>query len=297
MALAVYAAFMACLVIWLSLHTGQTAVERFNLIPRAETKVQRPDYLMSTTIAPVSMSPSRLKFDAVQGVGRIAIIISELGLSDIATQRAILDLPPQITLSFSAYTDRLAFWLEQSRTAKHETLLSIPMEPQTFPKDDPGPKALMARNSTDDNMEMLRSLLLQGNGYVGLTNFLGSRFMTDSRNLEIFFQYLKDIGLLFVDGSFSTSSVAPKTAFDVNLPFIRSDVVIDETATDSAIRDKLKKLEEIASRQGYAVGLASPYPVTFAVLKEWSTTLKGKNLALAPISAVTEYSREQRQSP
>jgi polysaccharide deacetylase 2 family uncharacterized protein YibQ len=53
-----------------------------------------------------------------------------------------------------------------------------------------------------------------------------------------------------------------------------------------AIESRLHQIEREARTTGFAVGMASPYPITIEILDRWIRTLDHKGLALAPISAL-----------
>ena len=57
--------------------------------------------------------------------------------------------------------------LDAARLAEHEYLLSIPMEPQGFPLNDPGKQALMTNLSPEQNRTRLDWVLSRIAGYVG----------------------------------------------------------------------------------------------------------------------------------
>src|SRR3546814_12743228 len=74
---------------------------------------------------------------------RIAVVLTGLGLSDSATQAAIEQLPAAATLSFSPYARGLERWIALARSSGHEALIDLPLEPTTFPNEEPGPHALV----------------------------------------------------------------------------------------------------------------------------------------------------------
>ena len=297
-----YALLAGGIYAWLAGQAAHTVEQRKATIPRIEVKIAGPagavpapsaEAAEDATTGPVT-APEVSSFIVPEGMNRIALVVSDMGLSERDTEKAVINLPPEVTLSFSAYAQRLPFWLEQSHNARHETLLSIPMEPQSFPKDDPGPKALMARNSVEENMETLHEIMDQGQGYVGFSNFQGSRFMADAKKLRPVFQYMKDIGMIFLDTAPDISTATLETVSETRVPYLKADVTLDGVPTDVAIRDNLRRLESIAAKQGYAVGLVSAYPVTFNAIAEWLPTLKSRNIALTPLSSVAAFARAQQ---
>jgi uncharacterized protein len=225
-------------------------------------------------------------FDANDRRPRIAVIISELGLSSAATTAAIQTMPPDISLAFSPYADGLGQWIGLARAAGHEVLLNLPMEPINFPANDPGPRALLTSLSAQQNLERLDWVLGRMQGYVGVTNHMGSRFTTMPEAVKPVLTAINDRGLMFVDSRASARSIAAKLASDIGLPRAINDRQIDQEASRPAIDGRLAEIERIARETGSAVAMAEPYPVSLERLREWLPTLETKGLVLAPITAV-----------
>ena len=105
---------------------------------------------------------------ATPGPPRVAVVITGLGLSKAVSEQAVERLPPQVTLSFSPYSDALDQWIPRARAMGHEVMIDLPMEPASFPLDDPGPQALLTGMEPEDNLRRLRWFLDKGRGYSGV---------------------------------------------------------------------------------------------------------------------------------
>ncbi|MCG8652224.1 MAG: divergent polysaccharide deacetylase family protein, partial [Pirellulales bacterium] len=192
----------------------------------------------------------------------IAIVISSLGLSRAATRAAIQQLPGPVTLSFAPYANRLDQWVNLARLAGHEVLIDLPMEPVGFPRNDPGPKALLTDLETRENLDRLSWVLSRTAGYVGVINHMGSRFTQSEEHLRPVLSALRNRGLMFVDSRSAPGSIAAGLASDLQLPRAFNDRFIDAEASRPAIDARLAELEDIATRRGIAVGVGFPFPVT-----------------------------------
>ena len=71
------------------------------------------------------------------------VVVTGLGLATDVSETAIRTLPAAVSLSFTPYAKDLETWISLARSQGHEVLLDLPMEPTTFPNDDPGPRALI----------------------------------------------------------------------------------------------------------------------------------------------------------
>ncbi len=227
-------------------------------------------------------------FDGQDPRPRIAVVVTGLGLSATATEAAMQQLPGAVTLAFAPYAKRLDEWIAQARAAGHEVLLDLPMEPRDYPRDDPGPFTLLTSLSPEQNLARLDKVLSGGTGYVGVNNMMGSRFAATSQSLRPIFETLKRRGLMFLDGRTEQRVVAAQLAVELALPYAVNNLQIDAEASHLAIDAALRELERQARNTGFALGMASPYPVTLERLAHWVTTLQRKKLALAPVTAVVD---------
>jgi polysaccharide deacetylase 2 family uncharacterized protein YibQ len=234
----------------------------------------------------VPMAAYAAGFDPTNARPRVGIVIAGLGMSEADSLAAIKDLPEGVTLAISPYARNVEHLLEIARMTEHEYLLSIPMEPQGYPVNDPDNRhALMTSLPPPENLDRLRWVLSRFTGYVGVTSALGQ--MHGERLAGVPSQFgpmLEEVahrGLLFVDAR--TGQPPPAQAWNRSV-----DVAIDDDPVDAAAVDqRLDALTHLALDKGSALGLVSvPRPVTLARVTAWTTTLTAKGLALAPVSAL-----------
>jgi len=235
---------------------------------------------------PIIATDGRTPFDAYKrpfaGNGRpkIAIVIGGLGLNARATRQAIETLPPEVTLSFAPYAEGLQGWIDEARAHGHEVLLEIPMEPLDYPDNDPGPYTLMADGSPPEVVKKLEWVLSRATGYFGLTNYLGSRFLTSPGAYRAFANAAAGRGLGFIDdgsGAKLSGGLLPRAS---------AERVIDDQLSQSAIDQQLLALESGAMQRGQALGAGFAYPITLDKVAKWATSLGDRGFQLAPASAM-----------
>ena len=219
---------------------------------------------------------------------RIALIISNLGLSDTYTKATLELLPEDITLSFSHVAPRLKSWVREARQKGHEILLDIPMEPIGFPKNDPGRATLLTSSNEVENLNRLEHIMKQAGGYVGLLGTLGTKFMLHSETFLPVLRSIKQRGLIYVDSRSTSRSLGPELASSIQLPKAFNNVFVDKEPSQEKIKNKLDELERIALKRRFAVGIAQPLPITIEILSQWTKGLKTKQIALAPIIAIVD---------
>jgi polysaccharide deacetylase 2 family uncharacterized protein YibQ len=226
-------------------------------------------------------------FDSSTRRPRVGLVLAGLGLNQADSEAAIHALPGGVTLAFSPYARNPAKLLSAARAAEHEFLVSIPMEPQGFPLNDPGRQALMTSLSPEQNKARLEWALSRFAGYVGAIGAEGSlrgeRFASLPEEMGPVLQQLASRGLLYVD---PRPGAAPS-------PFVWSktvDLVIDAPASGAADIDaKLVQLARLAREKGSALGFAGAVrPVTTQRLAAWANNVAADGLALAPVSALAQ---------
>ena len=239
-------------------------------------------------ISPDGRAPWQFYARPVGDIGdkpMIAIVITGLGLSQLATEKAIA-LPGVVTLSFTPYGSRLDAEVLLARSQGHEVMLDLPMEPVSYPADDPGPHTLLTSLNPTDNIARLEWLLGRFAGYVGVMNHMGSKFTNSPDDLRPVLVSLKERGLMFLDSRASNKSVADALADQLEMPRARNDQFIDHQATRTAIDQAFAELENTARKRGVVVAVARPFPVTLERLAVWIPTLEQHGIAVVPVTAV-----------
>ncbi|MBT4933132.1 MAG: hypothetical protein HOL66_05035 [Rhodospirillaceae bacterium] len=219
---------------------------------------------------------------------RVAIVVSGLGLSAIATDAAIQLLPGNVTLAFDPYAPGLLDWIAKARQAGHEALIMVPLEPVGFPVVDPGPQGQMTTNAPEENRLRLEYVLSRMSGYIGVMTVLGSKFNTSEDHLKTLLNEIKTRGLMFLEGAMEADSLGPKLATEMGVPRALTNIIVDTIPTKGAIDDQLVELESILTNQPAAVAIAHAYPSSIERLANWTGGLEAKNMVLAPLSALVD---------
>ncbi len=217
---------------------------------------------------------------------RVALIVGGLGVSANITSDAIAKLPGPVTLSFMPYGTDVVSLVARARSAGHEILLQVPMEPFDYPANDPGPQTLLTSLAPQQNIDRLYWLMSRFQGYVGIANTMGARFTASEPSFAPVLRETAKRGLIFVDDGSNPRSVAGRIAGANNLPFAKADVVLDAVPTPDEIDRALGRLEMAARERGVAVGISSALPVSIEHIAKWAKAAESRGLLLVPITAV-----------
>jgi len=219
------------------------------------------------------------------GGARVAIVIGGLGISQTGSQRAVEQLPSEITLAFAPLGNSLDRWVQTARREGHEVMLQVPMEPFDYPRENPGGSVLLVDDKPASQLDNLHKNLARITGYTGVMNHMGARYVSDAEAMDTLMTELAARGLGYLDDGTTARSVAKDAALAQRLPFAAADAMIDLVPERSAVLAKLDELERIARAQGVAVGMGSSFDVTVDAVTEWSREARKRGIELIPFSA------------
>jgi polysaccharide deacetylase 2 family uncharacterized protein YibQ len=160
-------------------------------------------------------------------------------------------------------------------------LLQSPMEPFDYPNNNSGPQTLITSLTADQNIDRLYGMMSRFAGYVGIVGYMGQRFTANAKALTPVLHETAKRGLIYVDDGPSARSVAGQ-----NLPFVKTDIVIDAVPTAQEINHALAQLEIRARAHGTAVGIASAHPATVARIAQWAKGVEARGFVLVPMTIV-----------
>jgi uncharacterized protein len=216
----------------------------------------------------------------------ISIVIGGLGISASGTADAFTKLPGTVTFALAPYGTDLEKLAERARAEQHEVLLQVPMEPFDYPDNDPGPQTLLTSLTSEQNIDRLHWMMSRFQGYVGLMSYMGARFTASEQGLAPVLRDAAQRGLIYVDDGSSSRSIASQLSGSHNLPFAKTDIVLDTVPTPVEIDRALARLEMKARDSGAAVGFATAQTATIARIADWAKKVEARGVFLVPITMV-----------
>ncbi len=215
---------------------------------------------------------------------KVAIIIDDLGY-DSSIAKQFLNLDAVLTFSILPHSPLQKKLAKAARKKGYEIILHLPMEPFEYPAANPGPGVLLASMSPDTLIHQLK-LNLDAVPYIsGVNNHMGSKITADSTKMRQIFTILKKRGLFFIDSRTTKETLCRASAGLLHIPFAERDVFLDHDQSPDAIRRQIRRLIQIAEKQGEAIGIGHPHTSTYKVLQDELGNLKTK-VRLVPASKI-----------
>ncbi|ODT75640.1 MAG: hypothetical protein ABS76_33445 [Pelagibacterium sp. SCN 64-44] len=263
------------------------ALSRFGALPDlSEETANGPIPRMSNSGLTPFLAYRRPAPALAQGGPAIAIVVTGLGINEQGSLDAIDILPDDVTLAFAPYGRSLETTVASARTAGHEVMLEIPMEPFDYPQNDPGPHTMLTGETPRANLEKLFWLMARFGGYFGVVNNMGARFTASAADMGPVLEEFGARGLGYLDDGSSNRSVAAQLASANKVPFARAGLMIDANPARASILAALASLEAQAQESGSAIGIVSALPISVQAVADWARDLDAKGIALVPASAL-----------
>ncbi len=158
----------------------------------------------------------------------------------------------------------------------------MPMEPQGYPKVKPGKGALLLSMSADAVQQSLTDALEATPRLAGLNNHMGSRFTENAALMKTVLEEAKRRGLFFIDSYTTPGSVAASVAQQVQIPYLRRDVFLDNQRSEAAIRKQIRQAMQRAKIQGSALAIGHPHESTLRALSQEAGKFAEEKIAVVP---------------
>ena len=214
----------------------------------------------------------------------VAIIIDDMGYNKIISEK-FCQLDAALTFSILPQSPYKTNIIKHANEHGVEIMLHLPMEPNEYPKVNPGPGALLASMSADELIDRLNRNLDDVPLAKGVNNHMGSGLTSSSFQMNQLFSILKKRNLFFIDSRTTKETITWQSARLLQVPFSQRDIFLDHVQERAFVEKQIRALIATAQRQGEAVGIGHPYQVTLEVLADMLPEIK-KQVDIVPASEV-----------
>lgn len=219
----------------------------------------------------------------VRPKARIAIIVDDLG-RDLHALRDFLSIDLDLTMAVMPEEPHTRKTAELAHRSGREVIVHMPMEPVSYPRNNPGPGALLLGQDTDEIKRRVAVMFQKVPHAVGGNNHMGSRFTQYPEGMAAVFEIMKAGGWFFVDSRTSPGSVIRDEARRARMSFASRDVFLDNEQNVEAISRQLREVVKLARSRRRAIAICHPYPETVKALRQEAAFLQQQDLEVVPVS-------------
>ncbi|MFT7651463.1 MAG: polysaccharide deacetylase 2 family uncharacterized protein YibQ [Candidatus Azotimanducaceae bacterium] len=197
---------------------------------------------------------------------KLAIVIDDVGYSKARGLDAI-NLPGQVTLAVLPFAPHTQNLIKIATAKNREMIIHQPMEPHASAHARIEKDTLtlaMAPLAFSSTLDRALAAVPQR---LGLSNHTGSLLTAHYPPMLQLMRRLKQRDLFFLDSRTTTQTVAMRAADEVGVIALQRDVFLDNVRTTEAIHLSFEKAVRTARRQGSAILIGHPYPVTLDYLQ------------------------------
>lgn len=238
----------------------------------------KPPALTPPVVTP--LAPPFVKRTGAYKIGRslkpnspkIVIVLDDVGHTT-ENLELLRGLGNQVTYAILPFLKHSSFFDQYSFETGAEVILHMPLE--STQGTIPGPGLILTSMSDQAATDVLRRSLASVPHAQGVNNHMGSKGSADIHLMTLLLREIKNSGLFFLDSMTTPKSVSRSVASSLNFPStLKRDVFLDNTDTQDAVRNEVRKLAETARQNGYAVGIGHYRYNTMKVLNEEIPRLK-----------------------
>jgi polysaccharide deacetylase 2 family uncharacterized protein YibQ len=212
-------------------------------------------------------SPTPKPQPAPDARGRLAILLDDGGQKmDLVPKAAAL--PTEVGFAILPFLPKSAETATALHQAGHEIWLHLPMEPENYPKNDPGPGAVLMAMNSDELRMAVHSAINNIPHVVGVNNHMGSKATADLKTMTWIMQELKSREMAFIDSRTTVNTVAEEAARAQGVPTSRRHVFLDNERSAPAIRAQLDEAVYRCRLEGEIIAIGHLDRVTVQVLFE-----------------------------
>ena len=217
----------------------------------------------------------------------LAIIVDDMG-SSLKEAQALATIGVPINFAIIPGLRHYREVADYATSQGIEILVHIPMQSKEYPLRRLETNGLLLEYSDEE----LRSRVL---GYlevlpkaVGANNHMGSGFTEHAEKMKVVLQVLKEKHLFFLDSITTPLTAGPKVAAELRMHHARRDVFLDNEQNEGYIRGQLAQAVERARKNGRAIAICHPHPMTIATLSKALPELKTKGVKLVAVTRLVK---------
>jgi len=219
-------------------------------------------------------------------ITRLAIIVDDFGYNKEALIKEFMTLDKSITFSIIPGLTASQKVMQKAYNQNRESMIHIPMEPISYPENDPGNNAIFVDYSEEEIQDLMQDYIKELPLCVGANNHMGSLATKYDYIMRPVLRELHKNDLFFVDSKTTTKTVAAKLATEVGINVEENNLFMDNSYSAGRVLRVTKKILNYAKTHDDLIAITHFRKSSLEELKKILKNLEGKNIKLTPISEI-----------
>lgn len=214
----------------------------------------------------------------------LAIVVDDFGYFAGTLLDKFCDLDTNVTFAILPGQKYSRTVMKKAEATGHESIIHMPMEPISYPKNNPGPNAIYVDLSKNKIEHLVKKYIKELPYCIGANNHMGSLVTSDSDVMRVVLSVLKSHNKFFIDSKTTSSSIAYDLARKMMMDTDENSLYLDNTAlTKENLNKKIQILEEI-DKDKIVIITHCTGEQKYKFLEKFIRKIKQKNFELIPVS-------------
>lgn len=223
---------------------------------------------------------------------KVCIIIDDFGYIEGTLLQKYLELDKSIAFSILPGLKNSISTMKKARQAGHEVLIHLPMEPDAYPKVNPGDNAIYVKMTDEEIKAQVEENIYQLNLAIGANHHMGSRAAADRRVVNAVLDKFKEHHMFYIDSFTEANSVVESVARSKGMSFARRNIFLD--VPEASKHRAILKVDEMAKMKGSLIVVITHChsDIKYRQLVYFIERLKDKHYQIIPASKAVRLKRQ-----
>lgn len=182
------------------------------------------------------------RFDPSGPPARVGLLMINVGTNEPLMQRAIAELPGEVSLAFLPDTPDLQHWLKRAREHGHEAYLMLPVEDPSGPAER-GLRPIDTSANAAENLRRLHIAMARGEGYVGFVVRSPGPVPQSETTVRPLVKEIADRGLAVIEvNPTPDTTVLHRLTVELGAGYARSTNILDYKLAGGSVAESLDRL-------------------------------------------------------
>jgi len=219
---------------------------------------------------------------------KLAILVDDFGTKNDKLLDDFCALDKNITFAIMPDLTHSQTVMNQAAETGHETIIHIPMEPVSYPRNNPGTNAIYVHQDEKEIRKRMAKFIKQFPNCKGANNHMGSLVTADEDIMKIVLSVLKEHDMFFIDSRTTQVSKAYSTARKMMIPTFENNFFLDSPDISMKTLDakvkQLNKMSETHDRILVITHCATQGRLDY--LRKFLEKIEGNGFELVPVSGI-----------
>lgn len=220
---------------------------------------------------------------------KLALVLYGMGEDDPDLTRRVCARTETFSVAVPAEDAAGRAVMKQARERNREIVLQVPMEPERYPRVNPGPATLLVNMSPRRIESLARKYMENADGVVAMANLMGDFATQDETFMTAVYAAVKRANMSFLHVQPAPRSVCRMLAATQGVAYDEPDALIDgeaKRANDKALDAAWDSVLESTRTRGHAIVMLRVTPMSAAWLDRALSAKRLDGVVLEPLTQV-----------